>query len=190
MRYQFGEPINVRLKLAESSGKPVPNASINVVAVCDDKHVASIELVADERIAGRYTGKFATLPAGAYRLIPQGAEVDRLLELDEKSSNTDSLATNSKLLGVAALLNVVSDTNLEMTNTKCNHALLREIAEASGGMVVPPTAVDEILRLSAVAPTVTQSVRRQPLWNRWRYLWLVVGCVFVEWFVRKSKGLL
>lgn len=189
VRYRAGEPIAVTLRLSERTGEPIPDATITVLAVRDDTSVASVELAQDERIPGRYMGTFESLATGSYRLIPQGEEVSRLLELKNPVVATVPFEER-KLLEVAALVNVVSATNVEMTDTTCNRALLREIAEATGGLVVPPTAVDEVLRISAVAPKVSESVKTQPLWNRWRYLWLVIGCVFIEWTVRKSKGLL
>jgi hypothetical protein len=28
-------------------------------------------------------------------------------------------------------------------------------------------------------------VSRQPVWNRWSYLWIVVGCLTLEWLARR-----
>ena len=68
-------------------------------------------------------------------------------------------------------------------------ALLEQIAKMTGGQVVPPTAIDEVLRLASLSPEVTETVQRTPLWNRWSNLWIVLGCLSIEWIVRKRKGL-
>ena len=49
--------------------------------------------------------------------------------------------------------------------------------------------VDEILRLTGRSPIVSERIERRPLWLEWKYLWLVFGCLQVEWIVRKWKGL-
>ena len=67
--------------------------------------------------------------------------------------------------------------------------LAGQVAELTGGQVLPPTAVREIIELTNLDPVVTHRVQRQPLWLRWRYLWLVFGCLQIEWIVRKWRGL-
>jgi hypothetical protein len=79
--------------------------------------------------------------------------------------------------------------NVEMMNTQCNRALLEQVATLTGGQLIPPTAIDEVLQLVSFTPEVSERVDRTPLWNRWTNLLLVLGCVFTEWTVRKLKGL-
>jgi hypothetical protein len=76
-----------------------------------------------------------------------------------------------------------------LLDTKGNRALLQQVAEVSGGQVVPPTAVDEVLALSAMSPEVSERTERQSLWDRWSFLWIIVGCLCTEWTVRKRLGL-
>src|SRR5690606_21546213 len=91
--------------------------------------------------------------------------------------------------GSVALVSVYAPDNLEMNDTRGNRALLREIAAITGGQVLPPTAVGEIMELSALSPRVIEQSVRTPLWNRWSYLWIVVGCLATEWVVRRMIGL-
>jgi hypothetical protein len=76
-----------------------------------------------------------------------------------------------------------------MLDTTTNRALLEQLAEMTGGQVTPPDAMAEVIELASLSPEVSETVRRTPLWNRWMNLWIVVGCLFVEWVVRKHKGL-
>jgi hypothetical protein len=76
-----------------------------------------------------------------------------------------------------------------MLNTQCNRALLEQVAQLTGGQVIPPTAIGEVLELVSFTPDVVSKVERTPLWNRWSSLLIVLGCLFTEWVVRKSKGL-
>jgi hypothetical protein len=75
-----------------------------------------------------------------------------------------------------------------MMDTRCDRALLEQIAKTTGGQIVPPTAVAEVLELASLSPEVHENVERTPLWNRWANLWIILGCLFVEWIVRKAKG--
>ena len=76
-----------------------------------------------------------------------------------------------------------------MINTQCNRALLEQVAQMTGGQVIPPTAIGEVLELVSFTPEVIENVERTPLWNRWSNLFIVLGCLFTEWVVRKAKGL-
>ena len=79
--------------------------------------------------------------------------------------------------------------SIEMLNTQCNRPLLEQIAQMTGGQVIPPTAIGEVLELVSFTPEVRERIERTPLWNRWSNLFIVLGCLFTEWVVRKAKGL-
>ena len=87
------------------------------------------------------------------------------------------------------MITVESHDNVEMLDTRCNRALLEQVAQVTGGQVIHPTAVAEVLALASLSPEVTETVQRTPLWNRWTNMWIIVSCLFVEWIVRKRKGL-
>src|SRR5690606_38626253 len=99
------------------------------------------------------------------RIVPTGAVTDRLL-----SQATDRAAAETRI-------SIAPSGSLELVNTQCNMALLRQIAEVTGGQIVPPTAIGEILALSATAPEVSERVERQPLWNRWSLLGIAFACL-------------
>ncbi len=77
----------------------------------------------------------------------------------------------------------------ELRNTRCNLPLLTQIAAATGGAVVPPTALPTVLATLNLSPEVSEEVGQVPLWPRWRYLALFLGCLSVEWVMRKLAGL-
>jgi len=118
------------------------------------------------------------LPAGAYEIVVNGTVVDELL------STTDDQSP------IRSRISVDAGDNLELLDTRCNRALLEQIAELTGGQTIPPTALAEVLQLASLSPEVHETVRRTPLWNRWMNLWIVLGCLTVEWIVRKRKGLM
>jgi hypothetical protein len=182
--YHTGEPVEVVVRLADATGAPVKSAEIRAVAIGEGDSRAAISLLADEAAPGRYVGKFDRLPTGIYRVEPVGAEIDRLLA--EASPNQLS---ERPLDEAAVSFTVRSPPHRELLDTRSDRALAQQIAEASGGQVLPPTAVSEVLALTNLEPIVTEKTETQPLWAQWKFLWLVFGCLFTEWSIRKYLGL-
>jgi hypothetical protein len=176
-RYEIGQPIEVTANLADGDGQPVKGAEVLALARPATGEPFTIPLSADANVPGRYLGKFNELPPGAYRISLAG-EVAEAISASSPNSEDSS-----------ALVTVVALENPEMNNTRGNRTLLREVAEVTGGQVLPPTAIGEMLELSALAPRVIENSVRTPLWNRWQYFWIVLGCLMTEWGVRRWIGL-
>ena len=79
--------------------------------------------------------------------------------------------------------------NPEGRREKENKQLLAQIAKMTQGMLVPPTALEEMLSRIDLSPEITQDVQQRPLWDRWPFLWVFLGCLTIEWIVRKLTGL-
>jgi len=176
-RYNRLESIEVTLWLKDQTGRPLAEQSLQAVVRTLDDEVATAELTSDPEVAGRYFCNLESLPAGAYEIVVQGSVVDELLS---------STANKSP---IRAMITIEAGDNLEMLDTCCDRALLEQVADLTGGQVVPPTAIAEVLQLASLSPEVNETSKRTPLWNRWAYLWIVLGCLVVEWIVRKQKGL-
>ena len=174
VKYQQHESIQVAATLLDEAGEPVSDAQLSAVFVAGDDDESVFALTADETKPGRYIGNVEGLPAGAYRVALRGDEVE------DSSKSVD---------GVKTFVNIAPPINQESVNTTCNRPLMKQIAEVSGGQVIPPTALAEWLTLqTGVSETISQ-VERQPLWNRWSSLWIAFGCLATEWFVRRMRGL-
>ncbi len=188
VRYKVGEEVDVMVRLRDARGIPVQGATLTAVARTRSNNskegqvkwqtAATIDLIADENVPGRYLGKILGLPRGAYHIEPTGDAVDKLLKDATQEAMPSTLVT------------VEASGGLEMLDTRCNLPLLERLAEITGGQVIPPTAIGEILRLSSFAPEVSRRVESRPLWNRWSVLWFVFACVCVEWLIRKRMGLI
>ena len=176
-RYNPKEPIEVTVWLKDQTGRPLAGQLLQLSARTLDEEVATAELVSDPEVAGRYFATMESLPAGAYEIVVTGSVVEELLASSEDKSPIRTMVT------------IDAGDNLEMLDTRCNRALLEQVSEITGGQVVPPTAIAEVLQLASLSPEVNESVQRTPLWNRWLNLWIVLGCLVVEWIVRKRKGL-
>ena len=176
-RYAVGQPVEVTAWLKSPSGRPLAGEIVHAAARAFNDETRSVELAPDPDVAGRYFGTLEGLPGGAYQMSLGGKVIDELLPAGGKEK--PPLAT----------ITVRANDSVEMLNTQCNRALLEQIAETTGGQVIPPTAIDEVLQMASFTPEVTEQIQRTPLWNRWSYMLLVLGCLFTEWVVRKAKGL-
>jgi hypothetical protein len=176
-RYMAGEPVEVTLWLKDPSGRPLSGEAVQVEARTFNNDVHSVELTPDADVAGRYFGTLSGLPAGAYQLSVKGKVAEELL------------AQSGEKNQAKATITVTAGDSIEMLNTHCNLALLEQIAQMTGGQVIPPTAIGEVLQLVSFTPEVSETIQRTPLWNRWSNLFIVLGCLFTEWIVRKAKGL-
>jgi hypothetical protein len=182
--YRFGEPVSIVVRLADTAGAPLKDAEVQAIATSADDSRVAITLQPDETASGRYVGSFERLRTGVYRVEPAGAEVDRLLAADGADQ-----AKAQPTGAVVASFTVRSPPPRELLDTRSDRALAQQIADASGGQVLPPTAVAEVLRLTNLEPIVAEKTETLPLWVQWKFLWLVFGCLFTEWSIRKYLGL-
>jgi hypothetical protein len=67
--------------------------------------------------------------------------------------------------------------------------LLREVADASSGALLPPAGLKAALEQLDLAPQVTELTSKMPLWNRWDLFWVFIICLSLEWAGRKYVGL-
>ena len=173
VKYDRHEPIQVTASLADEVGEPLLDAQLQAVFYAgDDKKV--FPLTADQTRPGLYLANVDNLPAGAYRIALQGDEIDESLENE---------------LDVKTFINVTNAADKENVDTTCNRPLMKQVAQISGGHVIPPTAFAEWLALQTGVPETVSQVERKPLWNRWSCLWIAFGCLTTEWIARRMKGL-
>lgn len=176
-RYQRKEPIEAIVWLKDQTGRPLPGQQLQLTVRTLEEDLASVELTSDPNVAGRYFGELESLPPGAYQIVVTGPALEELLAETEDKSPARTMIT------------VETSENLELLDTRSDRTLLEQVAKITGGQVIPPTAIAEVLRLASFSPQVNETVKRTPLWNRWANLWIVLGCLVVEWVVRKQKGL-
>jgi hypothetical protein len=171
------DQIEITAWLKDASGRPLSGESIEAEARTFGDQVVSVALQSDSEVPGRYFGTLDRLTVGAYQMAVTGPIVDKLLPPGGENAQ------------VVSTITVRSTGGVELANTQSNRPLMEQVAEITGGQLIPPTAIDEVFQLVSFTPEVSERIERTPLWNRWTSLWLVLGCVFTEWIVRKSKGL-
>jgi hypothetical protein len=176
-RYSAGEPVEVTAWIKDTAGRPLAGETIQAEAKAFNDEAKAVELTPDLDVPGRYFGTLDDLAAGAYQVGLRGKVIDELLP------------TGGDAKPVQATITVRATDSVEMLNTQCNRPLLEQIAQMTGGQVVPPTAISEVLEMVTFTPEVRERQEKTPLWNRWSNMFIVLGCLFTEWVVRKAKGL-
>ncbi len=179
--YRQGESVQVTVRLQDAAGNPIAGAAPEAVATGAGETRVSVPLREDDNAPGRYVGAVDRLPSGVFRVEPVGEEIDRLLGAKGQRPAEPATATASFM--------VRAPLNREQLDTRSDLALAKQIADATGGQVLPPTAVSEVLALTDLAPRVTQKTDTSPLWVRWEFLGVICGCLLCEWVVRKRMGL-
>ena len=173
-RYEVGEQAQVVLRLTSADGAPVPGAQCGVEALRENQVIKVIELHEEAGTPGAYRGIYSGLPAGPITLRATGATVQSLLAGE---GHTDP---------VEQLLNVDLKGTTELSDPICNLPLLNQLADASGGVLLPPASLQNALAHLDVAPDSQDTVlSRQPAWDRWVFLWIFIGCITIEWLARR-----
>ncbi|MEO9935304.1 MAG: hypothetical protein ABJF25_28180, partial [Rhodopirellula bahusiensis] len=184
--YETDQSVDVDVELLDADGQAVIRDIVDAetlsVRLSVGEDVRTVPLIVDEERPGHYRADVRDLEPGVYQAKPEGSLIDELVAMsaDANDSITEEVITT---------FTVQADLPTELVDTRSNLALADQISTLTGGQVLPPTAVEEVLELTDLQPVVTHSIQRQPLWQRWRYLWLVLGCLQVEWIIRKSRGL-
>jgi hypothetical protein len=175
--YQKGQQVQVTVRLSRLDGKSVSGADCTAVARQDEQTVARVELIEDDQEPGIYKAVLPPLPTGSVTISAVGGQIQSLLAEEQY---TEPVETR---------IMVDPDISKELRHTRCNLPLLKQIADVTGGLVLPPTALAATLSQLDLAPEVSENVTQQPLWTRWAYLWVFVGCLAAEWLIRKLAGL-
>jgi hypothetical protein len=176
-RYDTREEIQVTVQLTNAEQQPVTAEALEIRISSGNDDERTVPLVPDPQIPGSYQAAVRTLPPGIYRVEPIGPAVDTLQQ------QTDSPETPS------ASFTVQADLPLELVDTRSDRALAQQITDMTGGQVLTPSSIPEVLQLTNLDPLKTEQIAHRPLWLEWKYLWLVFGCLQTEWIIRKWKGL-
>ncbi len=176
-RYQAGDDVQVTVRLAQLNGAAAQGADCRVVGSREGQVVATLDLTEDEDVPGTYTGVLKDLPVGSLTLTAAGDSVQTLLADEGHAEPVETFVT------------VEPEVALELRNTRCNLPLLTQVAELTGGMVVPPSGLAAAVAQLDLSPVVSETVTREAVWPQWMCLWIFLGCLTVEWSLRKLTGL-
>jgi hypothetical protein len=177
LRYEVGEPVQVSAQLRQLDGKVVTGAALQIEASQHGAVLQNVALTEDASRPGSYHAVLPQTPAGQVKLQIRGDRVNELLASENYSR------------AVETTVDIDPNAMLELRHPLCNMPLLREIADASSGLIVPPTGLEAALRQLNFDPEVSENISKKPLWNRWDLFCLFIACLSLEWAGRKYLGL-
>lgn len=186
-----GDTVGVRVRLFDDTAR-AEDYSVNVVRA-DGAVVARRDVTASSTSApgtGRYSVELPPLDEGEYRV--------RLVGPKPAPAVTDPAGLTQPAAAAAAAaapqppeapLKVAATSEAELSDLSPDHALLRRLAESSGGEFLTLDQIGQLPdRLAAVTARRTRLVEH-PLWHSPLLFAFVVACFGAEWALRKRVGL-
>ncbi len=177
LRYEAGEPVQIMAQLRQLDGKVVGNAALQIEASQHGRVLQNVTLKEDASRPGSYNVLLPQLPAGPVKMQLLGERVSELLGIEKYSKPIEITVT------------IDPSAELELRNPLCNMPLLCQIADTSGGLILPPTGLAAALKQLDLEPEVSETISKKPLWNRWDLFWLFLLSLGLEWAGRKYLGL-
>ncbi|MCK6501189.1 MAG: hypothetical protein L6Q38_17045, partial [Nitrospira sp.] len=154
-RYETGERVESWVRLRHLDGRAPSGATLQLTASQDGRVLQEIALREDKERPGMYQGTFLDLPVGPVQLSASGPIVKSLM------------AEEKLVKPVEATIHMDPGGSTELRHPLCNLPLLREIADASAGALLPPAGLKSALEQLDLEPQVTELTSKMPLWNRW-----------------------
>jgi uncharacterized membrane protein len=169
--YRDGESSTIRVRLQDTNGKPVGDATVDALLVSGDQVVATVPLMIDDPARGTYVGQTAALSSGAY-------------EVRIRASGFDATA-----LQASTPIWVGTRDTMEMSRVSLDSESLRQIADAGGGHYLHESSADDLLQwlepLSAGRIVESDTL----VWQSFYWFWTILLLLAVEWWLRKKAGL-
>ncbi|MCA9096826.1 MAG: hypothetical protein KDA36_00495, partial [Planctomycetaceae bacterium] len=175
--YSQGDEAQITVELSDENGKPVSEGTPILDVIRGGEVQSNVSLAADPKVPGKYLGKFAGESTGQYTFRVRGPDVERLLA-EEKYPNP-----------VQIEITYEPGLDRELLDPRSDRPLLEHLAEQTGGMVLEPTALADLSSVINLKPRTVETKQRTPLWDRWWCLWVILGCLSLEWIIRKQVGL-
>jgi len=172
VRYDFGDSIDVRVRLLDLEGKPELKATAEALVWKDGRIVSTASLTADGQVPGIYRGQIASLPEGGY-------------EVSVRASGYSDAVLKARSQFV-----VLPPVSGEMTQTAANETLLKQMAAASGGAFLREEELSRLPELLAPLSSGRVVESDSLIWQSYWWFAAIVILLTAEWMLRKRAGLL
>jgi hypothetical protein len=169
-RVGTSEPVAIRAQIADESFLDVNDATVSTTVISPTGVATDVGLDWSVRADGVYTGRFVPTETGVHTLATQVVR------------GRDTLRTTNGTL-------LVDDADADVTQAEQRVALLRRVAQETGGRYVP---LAEAQRLADdVSYTEAGVVVRdtKDLWDMPAVFLLLALCLGAEWTWRRWRGL-
>ena len=171
IEYQSGDRSTVRVRLQDTQGKPVGDATVDALLIANDRVIATVPLSVDDPARGTYRGQTPPLQAGAY-------------DIRIRASGFDANA-----LQASTPIWVGTSDTVELDRVSLDKAALMQIANIGGGDYYHESSADRIL--NKLKPLSSGSVIETDIlvWQSFYWFWAIIVLLAIEWWMRKRAGL-
>ena len=178
LTYTADEPITITARLRTADLAPLVDAAMQAEILRDGKVVARVPLTAVPGSNGLHEGKALPISIpGNHQVRIVSQQVARLLAAEGKTE----MASHFRVVGARG--------PVELADTTLNRPLLEEAATASGGKVVDPAEITELLPLFLTEGARRQEIRETPLWDNALVFSALALVLAAEWWLRRNVGL-
>ncbi|MGI9474510.1 MAG: VWA domain-containing protein [Rubripirellula sp.] len=171
IEYESGDSSTVRVRLQDTQGKPVGDATVDALLIAEDRVIATVPLSVDDPARGTYRGQTPPLEDGAY-------------EIRIRASGFDANA-----LQATTPIWVGTPDTVELGRVSLDKDALTQIAELGGGEYYHESSADQILE--TLKPLSSGSIIESDIliWQSFYWFWAIIALLAVEWWMRKRAGL-
>ena len=149
---------------------PVDNAVVTMkITPPDEKTIEIAADAADE--PGVYTTTYLPRLPGAYRVTAQASDGD------------------GEIVGNANVGWAQNPASDEFRSITPNRALLKTIADKTGGELVEADDLDSFVAALPTRKSPVMEMSIEPLWDRWWVFSIALLCLAGEWGIRRLKGM-
>ncbi len=169
-RVPMGQKLELTATARDGRNEPIPEVEYDTVVtkVGPGNKPESVQVypAGEQQSKGAY---FANGQAGEYEVVLKGKKAGKEVGSDKARF-------------------MVYQDDRELENPAADPALLKQIAEITGGASLRPEELSKHLKTSGPEATdyVTQTERR--IWDNWPFFLIFVGLLTAEWALRKAKG--
>jgi hypothetical protein len=168
--YSVGDLVHVHVSILDSAYNPVDDATVRLKITEPDGSTRDIRLMAKMEEEGIYTGEFTVRQEGVFTL----AVSSTLGEPDDAE---------------AAVHFLVTESYDEFVNPVMDAALLRKLADASGGQFYTTQTAHRLMQaVKQLQNTYTATVEKD-IWHTPIVLFLLIVFFSLEWLIRRQKGM-
>lgn len=175
-----GEEIQGRLRLRDEKGKPFSDSNFNAILSKNGTAIAEMKPIPVDNRPGDFYIRFRDIPSGEYELHYSGAEIQHILDADQKfNPNKDPIKITVNEDTVIEELQIA-----EADSKFWNHVNILPLAAT-----ITPGTLSLMIEALDFKSEIIKTTKKQPLWNSWLLLIAILVVSAFEWMIRRLVGL-
>jgi hypothetical protein len=166
--YRSGQKINFSCQVYNENYVPIDGAEVKISIFNQNKNYEiSLSATGD----GKYEGGLQALEGGDYKYTGTASYKNLVLGSDDGQFSVENF-------------------NLEHLQTKIDEDFLRQLASKTDGLFITDSTLNSLEKALKFPARIKTESREWQLWNKLILLVLVIVLLSIEWFIRKSSGML